>query len=64
MFCDFIEKERKGIQVPREKIRESIEFFESTYYDFDAEIGKRGDRISIFKKHNLDTKLSRHSTAD
>ena len=64
MFCEFIEKERRGIAVPREKIRESIEFFESTFFDYDAEIGKRGEKINIFKKYNMDTKMSRHSTAD
>lgn len=50
--------------MPREKIKESIEFFESTYFDFDSECVKSGDRLLIRKQRNVETGTSRHSTAE
>ena len=64
VFCEFVTNERLGKNVPRELVREGIEFFESNYHDYDAVCQKVGDRILILKKNNFDAPPNRHSTAD
>ena len=64
VFCDFVAAERLGKNVPRELVRQGIEFFESNYHDYDAVCNKVGDRVLIIKKINHDAPPHRHSSAD
>ena len=64
VFCEFVARERLGKNVPRELVKEGIEFFESTNHDYDALCQKSGDRVLIVKKFNHDAPPVRHSKAD
>lgn len=64
IFCNFLKQEREGMNTPRDKINEALEFVEAIHLDYDCDCVRRDDKLKIVKAISNAAPVNRKTTAD
>lgn len=64
IFCNFLKLEREGMNTPRDRINEALEFVEAIHLDYDCDCIRKDEHLKIVKALNNTSPVNRKSTAD
>ena len=64
IFCNFLKSEREGMNTPRDRINEALEFVEAIHLDYDCDCIRKDGHLKIIKQLNSTSPVNRKSSAD